>query len=721
MFRAIPLKRSYHKGRGKDDIASEFYLPVVASAASYDRAVGYFSSSIFVLAWPSLRQFVENGGRIRLICSQVLSEADEEAMRQGYSEQADEVLGEALKQQFAEMLASKSLAKPTTLLASLIANGIIDCRIAWLERNAGTGATRIFHDKVGILTDAAGDRLAFKGSMNETWPALSLDGNMESIDVFAEWRDPGEAERVNDEVEYFEEVWNGHWPGLTVKPLPESARSEIISAANVEAWRDLLDDICLELDNAAKWSAEAIFQGGRIPRPHQVTALDSWEAAGRRGILQHATGSGKTFTALCAISSSFQRSEIPLVVVPSELLLEQWETELRTTFGGIGLELLVCGGGNAGWRSNAMLRLWTRPNQISSRPRAVLTTIDTASSEKFISLCSQGDHLFLVADEVHRLGAPEAQRVLTLNSGSRLGLSATPDRAGDPAGTAAVMSYFSGVIPPPYTLEDAIRDGALTPYAYHPHAIELEPDEQEEWSRLSVEIRRAYARGRQTDGSMSPGSEDRLKVLLIARARLAKSARRKVRAAVDIITNAFKPDQRWIVYCDDRGQLDEVRTALRDAGLPDVYQYFSAMPGDKAATLKLFESRGGIVVSIRCLDEGVDIPAVTHALILASSKNPREFIQRRGRVLRRFPGKQLAYVHDVIVTPVADSGADKDFESMLRGELARAIEFGSHAINPAGVAELKRIAARMNIDWLEALDGFEDEAAGEPKVEMENV
>src|SRR5690606_37071604 len=111
----------------------------------------------------------------------------------------------------------------TTILATLIANEIIDCQIAWLEPTADASAKRIFHDKVGILTDAAGDRIVFKGSMNETWPGLSLDGNMESIDVFAEWRDEGEYERVKTNAAYFEKVWDGVWPGITVTPLPESA------------------------------------------------------------------------------------------------------------------------------------------------------------------------------------------------------------------------------------------------------------------------------------------------------------------------------------------------------------------------------------------------------------------------------------------------------------------------------------------------------------------
>jgi superfamily II DNA or RNA helicase len=704
----LNIRRAYHKGRGKDDIAGDFYLPAIAAANRYDRAVGYFSSSIFLLAWPSLRQFVSNGGRMRLICSPVLSEQDDLAVRRGYSDQADEALGDAIKEQFNTLLASPTMAKPATVLASLVANGVIDCKVAWVSASAEGKSSTIFHDKMGLLQDAEGNRVVFKGSMNETWPALSLDGNIESIDVFASWRDEGELHRVTDEAQYFEELWGNRWPGVDVKPLPESARLEMVSAARSKDWETFVDDICDEIEAAAQWSPEASQQGGRLPRSHQVTALNAWTDAGRRGILEHATGSGKTFTALCAIQTSLRSQEIPVVAVPSDLLLDQWEKELRETFGSSGLELLICGGGHDAWRQTSLLRSWTRPPVAGKAPRAVLTTMQTASGLDFIGLCVAGPHLFMVADEVHRLGAPEAQNLLTLDTGPRLGLSATPRRAGDPTGTAAIMRYFNGVVPPPFTLEDAISAGTLTPYAYYPHSVELDAQEQDEWKRLTTQLRRVYARGHNGEHEWTGGGEARFKMLLIARSRVAKQARRKVAKAAEILQASYEPGQRWIVYCDDQVQLGSVAGALRASGLEDVYEYHSAMAGDSRATLDVFQRSGGVVVAIRCLDEGVDIPAVSHALVLASSRNPREFIQRRGRVLRRHPGKLVAHIHDVLITPgLPGAEPDEEYDSMLRGELLRAIEFGSHAINPSGVTELKRIAARMNIDWTDVSAGFE--------------
>lgn len=691
--------RAYHKP--EDDIAGAFYLPAVSAAVRYDRAVGFFSSTIFLLAWPSLKTFAAAGGKMRLICSPVLSDDDYDALRDGYSERAEITATEDIKAAFERLLASDEFQKPAIVLASLVAAGVIECKIAWVGSEAGGRPRRLFHDKMGILTDVHGDRLAFKGSMNETWPGLARDGNLESVDVFADWRDEGELGRVDDEAAYFERLWNNDWPGVTVRPFPETARAAIVSSADAARWPELIDEICLDLDKAARWSAEAGKSEGRTPRAHQVAALDGWEAQGRRGILKHATGSGKTFTALCAIGDALRRREIPLILVPSELLLEQWAGEVRGTFGDGGLQLMICGAGHDRWKQGGALRGWTRPSA-EGPARAVLATIQTASRDEFRGLCVQGDHLFMVADEAHRLGATGARRLFDLETGPRLGLSATPERAGDPEGTAALMAYFGGVVPPPFTLADAIRSEALTPYAYHVHTVRLDADERTSWDILTERFRRLYARHAAGGGADEPLSAG-LKLLLIQRARIIKGARAKTDMAADVVAKHYQPGQRWIVYCDDQGQLAEVKAAVRAAGVTDVYEYHSSMPGDRKATLETLNVRGGVVVSIRCLDEGVDIPAVSHALILASSQNPREFIQRRGRVLRRAPGKVLAHLHDVLVVPDVQD-ADDPGAAVLKGELARAIEFGESAVNPGAVTDLKRLAIAAGLDW-QALTG----------------
>ncbi|CUU14219.1 DNArepair protein CDS [Bradyrhizobium sp.] len=698
----LALKKAYHKP--EDDIASAFYLPAVAAATHYDRAVGFFSSSIYLLAWPSLKQFVAAGGRMRLICSPVLSDQDHASLREGYSDRADAEAAERIREDFARLRASPALAKPARVLASLVALGVIDCKLAWIGEAAGGRPRRLFHDKVGLLRDADSE-IAFKGSMNETWPGLSLDGNLESVDVFVSWGGKREQERIDDERTYFDRLWDNDWPGVVTLPLPASAHADIISAADAGRWPELVDEICMELEQASRWSPEADQPGGRVPRAHQVKALDAWVEVGRRGIFEHATASGKTFTAICAANDAFGRDEIPLFLVPSELLFHQWKGELQKVFGPKGLQLLLCGAGYSDWKRNALLRSWTQPSIVPGPPRAVLATLQTASSAAFLDLCEDGEHLFLVADEVHRLGAEGARRIFTLDSGPRLGLSATPERAGDSDGTSAILDYFCGVVPPPFGIAEAVKSGALTPYAYSVHPIFLDADEQERWQKLTDEYRRLYARADSNGDIGDPGVAARLKMLLIRRARIVKAARGKIDTAARVLHSHYQPGQRWIVYCDDQVQLGVVKQALNAAGLNDVYEYHSAMAGDRGRTLDRFSTLGGIIISIRCLDEGVDIPAVSHALILASSRNPREFIQRRGRVLRRAEGKTLAFLHDVIVAPhTSDEG---DGNSILAGEIARAIEFGGHAINPASVTDLKLLAHSVGLDWEAASGGFE--------------
>ena len=696
-LRDVALKLSYHKGA--DNIAADFYLPCMRRSHRYDRAVGFFSSSVFVLAWPSLRRFAASDGRMRIVCSPALSSGDIGALNIGYSAAGVERFSTDAREELQRLLASPVLEKPTKVLASLIAGGVIDLRIAWIEPQTTGRSRRIFHDKVGIFSDVDEQQVVFKGSMNETWLGLAADGNLESIDVFASWRNEENQRRVADEIAYFNSLWHDRQPGVTVTPFPEVVQQELLDISEEVRWEDYVDELCLEMETTASISADRNL-GSRTPRPHQLAALEAWEQRGRRGILEHATGSGKTFTALCAIHESLKRGEVPLVLVPSELLLNHWQEEIAHT---LDIQPLMCGGGFRKWEEERRLSLWTRDGSLGE-PGVVLATLQTASSLRFRQLLRDGPHLFIVADEVHRVGSPVYRQLLKVTSGPRLGLSATPRRAGDPVGTAEVMGYFEGVVPPPFTIQDAIAAGNLTPYSYRPHRVSLDADEQDKWDQLTSEIGRQLAiRGEEEPTPI----DDAVRRLFIRRARIAKRAAAKTPLAADVVSRYFNQGQHWLVYCEDRDQLRSVRDAIEEGGVREVYEYHTAMDGDPESTLRVFERSGGIMVAIRCLDEGVDIPAATHALILASSRNPREFIQRRGRVLRTAPGKSIAHIHDAIVLP-SGLGQEVPVGSMVKGELARAIEFGQHAVNPSAVTELKTIAVDYGLD-LHALveEGFE--------------
>lgn len=685
---ALALRTSYHKGR--DDIANDFYLPAMRRASRYDRAVGYFRSAAFIIAWPALREFVSNGGRIRILCSQVLSTEDIDALDEGYEARLEETVAARFRNEVAALLEDESMSEPTRILAALVAIEVIEFKIAILYPVPGAAPTRIFHDKLGILRDAQGSVVIFKGSMNETWSGLAEDGNLESVDVACSWLGGRDHERTIDETTYFEALWTNTYPGLDVLPFPETAREKLVSAADAD-WERTVERLLREHAETAPTPGEVrADERGRTLKPHQATGLAAWRANGRRGILAFATGAGKTFTALNAIHESLAKfNEVPLVVVPDKTLFAQWFEELRTVAGPLDARILRVGAGFDAWRD--VLGNWTEPDG----RRVVLATMQTARSDAFRTRVKQGPHLFLVADEVHRLGSP-ANRTLLDESlfGPRLGLSATPERAGDDFGTSAILDFFRGVLEPRYTLADAVRDGILTPYFYRPQTVSLSETEAAEWRRLSRQIARLLS---QTgDGA---GSSSRIESLLFARADIVKRAAAKVCLAVEVVNAAYERGQRWIIYCDDQAQLGDVTVALAEAN-HTAMPFHSAMEGDREETLRWLDQFGGIVSAIKCLDEGVDIPSVTHAVILASSKNSREFVQRRGRVLRRAKDKSLAFVYDAIVMP-PDSAKGEGLppDPITSGELARAIEFAGSADNPAAHADLLAIAIDAGIDW----------------------
>ena len=673
-----------------------FYLPCMRNSNHYDRISGYFGSTIYIIAWDALREFIESNGKMRLICSPYVSDEDASALANGYSAKNNELLAESLAREVQALFDDPFLTAPAKLLAYMISKGIIDVKIAVPTGSESPNAKRLFHDKVGIFTDSDGNKVGFRGSMNETYKGLSSDGNMESIDVFPNWLDSRDAERVDDAAAFFEKLWSESVPGIVVYQFPNASKEILRTKSEGVKWNELLDEIHVEESKAKKWKPSNHI-GSRTPRPHQVNALETWVKNNRRGIFEHATGSGKTFTAMCAIHDAFKRNEVVLVLVPSRDLLKQWDRELRETLLEDKIYYLLCGDNNNEWKKPGTLSSWTSDG--GSTHRIILATMDTACSEDFVKNVSQGKHLFVVADEVHRLGSPRRRNALNIDAGARLGLSATPRRYGDPEGTAALFDYFGGLVPPPYTLDDAIKSGVLTKYFYNPLTITLTQREQEEWNDLTKQISQLMARIK-SNGNADTCiiSNSRLKQLLISRARIVKNASGKVPLAINLLLREYVGGQSWIIYCDNITQLKKVLNGAIDAGF-DAFEYYADMEGDRDETLRYFAKNGGVLVSIKCLDEGVDIPSTTHALILASSQNPREFIQRRGRILRNSPGKLFAHLYDAITVPVVETEETPKSMSIIIGELSRAIEFGLGAENPACVTDLKNIAVDYQIDY----------------------
>jgi superfamily II DNA or RNA helicase len=681
---ALNLDTDYHTGKG--DLAESFYRPCLNSATRYDRAAGYFRSSVLELVGDAFARFAQSGGVARLICSPHLTEEDAKAAIKAYDYRS-EFLADHLNAELASLLTTARSARAVELFATLIRLRALDVRIALRPTHTG-----LYHEKLGIFEDVQHNRVTFRGSANESRNAWDPSANFESFEVFCSWTSSREAARCARHVDYFNSLWDGDVDGVHISPLPQAFHSRLLQYST----HDLTEFT----------AARAPTRISRRPMEHQRDAIAAWAANGSRGILKHATGSGKTFTAITAMRSHVESHQPVLVVVPSVLLLKQWAQELRDEFPDV--TLLVCGGGSNRWKSARRLRAFTRPAVKSQR--IALSTMQTAASDLFRRDVFAGDHLMLVADEVHQLGSPVCRRLLTLRTGSRLGLSATPERYGDEEGTAAVLEYFGGIVKPVVTLADAIKAGRLVPYQYFPHPVDLTATELDAWSELSERIAKLFARRHATD-SAGAKEDTQLSLLLIQRSRIAKMASGKTALARDVLAENVQGSERWLVYCENSNQLEQVRDAI--SFLPHrVLEYHSAMSGARDETLQDFRYYGGILLSIRCLDEGVDIPEISHALILASSQNPRQFIQRRGRVLRKAPHKNTAVVHDTLVLPPNDDQV-RGLPSLVMAEVARSIEFAQSALNGSGITWLRKTLIDRGWDAAELLQQGDEEVVEE--------
>lgn len=687
MLRAIDFQTEYRSSRGH--IAEQFLVPALQVANRYDRAVGYFRSSVYWTLERGLRPFVERGGRIRIVCSPEMIRDDVAAMESAYLSRR-EASERALLRELDRLISQPEVERHLEVFATLMRFSVLDLRVATYTAGAG-----IFHEKIGVLSDEAGDSVSFKGSSNESWSGWHPEGNLESIEVFTSWQDDREGGRVAGHASYLDGLWRGNEPGVEVTDLPTAVRDQILTFAT--------DDLDRALGHRKSPPGPRPRGPSLEPLKHQEETLASWLAAGKRGVVKHATGSGKTITGILALREHLEAGGSALVLVPSKLLLYQWADEIAQHIPEAAV--LLAGDGHEGWRGSDLPAFTMK---MDGEPRIVLAINDTARGSDFSSGVDGGAHLMLVGDEVHRLGASSTRSIMTIDAGARMGLSATPERAGDPSGTEAIFDYFGDVLSPVVTLKDAIAAKRLVEYEYHVHTVDLDEEEIAEWNSYSKRIAMAIG-----GAASAEGVPEAARVLMIQRSKVMKKAAAKAPLAASILEDSFEPGQRWLVYCEDLDQLEALADILRRRGVSAMRYHSGMSDPQRRATLEWLTGEGGIVLSIRCLDEGVDIPAVSHALVIASSQNPREFVQRRGRVLRAADDKAFATIHDVIVLPPS---VDDHYEpsrisrQIAASELGRAATFARDAMNQASIAELERALIDLGFSAEEvATMGVEDD------------
>lgn len=686
-----------------DDIAQEFYCPCLRRSSLYTRISGYFSSLVYLVAWSAIKEFVvRNDGYMRVICSPQLSRDDARGIEYGYKARNEDDLVRDLRAEIDELLSREKLKRPARLLSALIANEIVEVRLAEVKQSAPPVVKRMFHDKVGVFSDQWDNHVGFRGSLNETFLGLSSDlGHIESIDVFPSWAGGRDGKRVANARRRFGEIWGDELRGEGIKlsKLPPPIQEDLTEIGEEVQLSTALEHIGVDGSNSEESGDESI-----TLRPHQSKALQAWEDNGLRGILEHATGSGKTVTGVFAIRRLLERSSCTVIIVPKSEIQDQWYNEIRSI---LGVRSIRCGGGHTRWKAERLVRAAAT----SETAEIIIAVLATARKRAFLKQLEPAlDRTLLIADEVHRVGASDSSRILRETEPAyRLGLSATPQRSGDRAGTEKILDFFEGIVHR-YTLSDAIDDGYLSPYSYAVRTVFLNQHEQEEWDTRTKRI--AQLRAGQEDSPEDSGIEERIQRELQERAKIKKGAAAKAPKAVELIKKKYEQGDRWLVYCDNVAQLNAVISDLEESDIP-VREYHSKMKGDRARTLAWFKGRGGVVVSMKCLDEGVDIPKANKGLILASSTNKRQFIQRRGRLLRRGGRHSVARLYDFIVLP-ADRSSSKRNRSLLAPELARALLFSRDSVSRHTASELEDIwlAYDFPLEELEAIsyEGFETDS-----------
>jgi superfamily II DNA or RNA helicase len=666
MLRNLSLR--YYYRSDKNNLLNDFYIPCLSESIHYSRAVGFFTSSSLSAAARGLNVFIKRGGTVRLVASPNLSKDDIAAIQQGYRTR-EEVIEECLVQAIKDVAMPDPVRQRLGFLAWLIAEGMLDIKIAIVETSGGFG---IYHEKVGIFTDEYGDRVVFTGSSNESTGGFV--SNFESVDVFRSWIEADEG-RIQPRVDDFQRLWNDLTPSLRVYDFPEAARRELLNYK--PATKPSRDPEQQSPPESPESSPDVQLYNNPFLKielkPRQIEALDAWKDANCRGILAMATGSGKTVAALaCALS--LENLEFLLISVPTNELVHQWVREIKdkTTYQ----PPIIAVGASASWTDTLFRKLRLHNSRLIPAdrcPTIVVGNYNELSKQRTLNLLNDAGGVphssLLIADEVHSAGASGHQRILRGDFTYRLGLSATPLRPYDEEGTDVVLRYFEGIVYE-FSLEQAIAAGILCEYDYFVYMADLTKEEYEEYRKLTAKM--GFLLGSRQEVAASRSIN--LDFLAIKRAHIVKSAESKL-ALLDRITREHSL-RKAMVYCADIAQATEASRILTRQGY-HVARY-SSDDVDRHRLLASFAAEElDALVAVKCLDEGVDIPATELAAVLASDASERQFIQRRGRVLRTAPKKRVATIIDVLVVPPPSEASVE----LIGFEMSRVVQFARAARN----------------------------------------
>lgn len=722
-FQELDIKKEYRSLL--DSVAKDFYIPLLSQAVKYQRAVGFFSSSSLVEISKGISELAKNGGKIQLVASPYLSDEDVEAIKSGYA-MRDQVVKEAIRREMTEGRTPFEKAR-LNLLANLISDNILDIKIAFTEDSDRMG---MYHEKMGIITDAEGNRVAFAGSMNESATAMTL--NYESIDVFCSWK--GEEDRVIAKENAFASIWNDTEPNIKIIDFPE-LKQEIIEKykRSVPDFEIDKKEYAPDIDTVLHTDLGVYSEyGPKFPEwfklhDYQDEAITEWQKRNYRGIFDMATGTGKTYTglgALTTLSKNIGHKLAAIIVCPYQHLVEQWVEDILK----FNIDPIIGYSDSSQKDWPKRLKDAIRDQKLKVRGKEffcfICTNATFSSDYVQTQLAKIKSDTLLMVDEAHNFGAPYLSCLLYDNYKYRLALSATLDRHNDEEGTAKLYDFF-GEKCIEYTLDRAIEEKKLTKYKYYPIVVTLTEEELEAYDNLSYEIGKCIMKGKNGKMELSSRGEK----LALKRSRIVAGAKNKLTMLEEVI-QPYIHDKHILVYCgatkgleqnqdrtdvdsEDIRQIDAVTDLLGNKLGMEVSQFTSKESVEEREVLKREFSAGDtlkVLIAIKCLDEGVNIPKIKTAFILASTTNPKEYIQRRGRVLRLAEGKEYAEIYDFITLPYDTESVTslteaqvKRNSTLVKNELRRAEEFSRIAVNMVESAslidEIKDAYGIQELNW----------------------
>ncbi len=722
-FQELDIKKEYRSLL--DSVAKDFYIPLLSQAVKYQRAVGFFSSSCLVEISKGISELAKNGGKIQLVASPYLSDEDVEAIKSGYA-MRDQVVKEAIRREMTEGKTPFEKAR-LNLLANLISDGVLDIKIAFTEDSDRMG---MYHEKMGIITDAKGNRVAFAGSMNESATAMTL--NYEAIDVFCSWK--GEEDRVIAKENAFTSIWNDTEPNIKIIDFPE-LKQEIIEKYKRSVPDFEIDkkeyssniDTVLHTDLGTHTEYCPKFPEWFKLHDYQNEAITEWQKRNYRGIFDMATGTGKTYTglgALTILSKNIDYKLAAIIVCPYQHLVEQWVEDILK----FNIDPIIGYSDSSQKDWPKRLKDAIRDQKLKVRGKEffcfICTNATFSSDYVQTQLAKIKSDILLMVDEAHNFGAPYLSCLLYDNYKYRLALSATLDRHNDEEGTTKLYDFF-GEKCIEYTLDRAIEEKKLTKYKYYPIVVTLTEEELEAYDNLSYEIGKCIMKGENGKMKLSSRGEK----LALKRSCIVAGAKNKLKMLEKVI-QPYIHDKHILVYCgatkgleqnqdrsdvdsEDVRQIDAVTDLLGNKLGMEVSQFTSKESVEEREILKREFSAGDtlkVLIAIKCLDEGVNIPKIKTAFILASTTNPKEYIQRRGRVLRLAEGKEYAEIYDFVTLPYDTESVTSLTETqvkrsltLVKNELRRVEEFSRIAVNMVESAslvdEIKDAYGIQELNW----------------------